>query len=84
VDRKKITAKDARNNRAQLVNDIEASSTVLASEIQLIADAFSMLSKSRLKQVTVVLLLSAETGLPKRHVQLVLNAAEQLARTYLK
>ncbi len=57
---------------------------VLARAILDVADAGAKLLAGPLKDSTIILLLHEMTGVAKRDIKKILDAAPQIARTYLK
>ena len=56
----------------------------LATSIAKISRSMEILSQSRLKRKTILILLSNYTKLPQRDIDLVLNSLGELEKTYLK
>lgn len=57
---------------------------VLASAIVEIAAGMKKLDDSRLKRDAIVTLIARTSGLPRQHIEVVMNNLEQLEATWLK
>lgn len=67
-----------------VVNDVEATMEVMASEIEKIASFADSIASTRLTDKALMLLLSHHTGVPQKTCKAVLAGARELAKAYVK
>ncbi len=63
---------------------IEFPAATIANAVVEVAAAMKALNSTRLSRNAVIVLIQAKSGLPRKHIELVLNNLEQLEETWLK
>ena len=62
----------------------EVPAEIIATDIASIAEAMKLLNQTRLSRKAIVTLLQADSKLPRKIIETVLNSLEELETTWLK